>query len=160
MSQEVKETIVGAAVFVLFALVLAYSYGGSRLKPAAGYVLDAAFNRVDGISEGAEVRLGGIRVGVVEGQRLDENYRAVLRLRIDLDPRLSTDTAAAIHTDGLFGTKFVILDPGGEEEFLEPGGEIEFTQESMLVQELLELIISEGKAQRKGRAGPPAAGKD
>jgi len=61
---------------------------------------------------------------------------------------LPIDTAAAIHTDGLFGSKFVILDPGGDEKTLEDGSAIEFTQDSVVVSDLLDLIIREGKAAR------------
>jgi phospholipid/cholesterol/gamma-HCH transport system substrate-binding protein len=160
VSQETRECVVGAAVIVLFALVLTYSYGGSRLKPAGGYLLDAAFNRVDGIAVGDEVRLAGIKVGSVDGQRLDDQHRAVLSLRLDSAVRLPVDTGVAIHTDGLFGTKFVVLDAGGEEDLLEPGDEIEFTQDSMRIDELLELIIAEGTAQRKKLKDDSANAKD
>ena len=68
---------------------------------------------------------------------LDDRYRALVTLRITADVKMPTDTAAAIHTDGLIGTKFVILDPGGN---------VSFTQDAVLVDELLELIIAEGMA--------------
>ncbi len=157
MAHEVRQIVVGVTVIVAVALLLGFWFGGSRLKPVAGYVLNATFNRIDGLAEGADVRLGGIKIGVVEGQRLDQDYRAVLTFRMNSDIRLPTDTSAAIHTDGLFGTKFVILEPGGEAEMLEPGDEFSFTQGSVIVNELLELIISEGKAQRQKAAdGGPA----
>ncbi len=151
MRGDDKETLVGGVVFVLFALVLSYSYGGRHLQPETGYTVDATFNRVDGLADGDTVNLGGIKVGVVDGQRLDEYYRAVLTLRVDENLELPTDTSAAIHTDGLFGTKFVVLEPGGETEMLEPGDEISFTQDSIRLDELLELIIAEGKSNQKRR---------
>ena len=148
-SREAREIVIGGAVIVVLALVLAYSYGGSRVKPAVGvYTLIAKFNRVDGLAEGADVFLAGIKVGTVSGQTLDDNYRAVVALQLDSAVRLPADTAVAIHTDGLFGDKFVVLDPGGDEDTLEPGDEITFTQDAMIVSELLDLIISEGKALR------------
>ena len=146
MARDGREILVGMAVFVALVLALGLSYGGGRLKPAGGYALMATFNRVDGLSVGDDVRLSGVKVGGVERQVLDDNYRALVTLRITTDVKLPTDTAAAIHTDGLFGTKFVILDPGGDDAILEPGGNISFTQDAVLVDELLELIIAEGKA--------------
>jgi len=134
------------AVSVALVLALGLSYGGSRLKPTGGYALTATFNRVDGLSVGDDVRLSGVKVGSVEHQVLNDRYRALVTLRITADVKLPTDTAAAIHTDGLFGTKFVILDPGGEDVNIEPGGNVSFTQDAVLVDELLELIIAEGKA--------------
>ena len=151
--REAREIVYGGAVIVVLALVLAYSYGGGRVSSAVGaYTLTANFNRVDGLAEGADVYLAGIKAGTVSGQRLDDDYRAEVEMQIDAGVRLPTDTAVAIHTDGLFGTKFVVLDPGGEEDMLEPGDEITFTQDAMIVGELLDLIIAEGKANRKTSA--------
>ena len=145
---------------IVVVLILAYSYGGSRVKSAAdAYTLTAKFNRIDGLFEGADVYLAGIKVGTVSGQTLDDDYRAVVALQIDAGINLPADTAVAIHTDGLFGTKFVVLDPGGEEDALEPGDEITFTQDAMIVGELLELIISEGKPLRETGAASDS-GKD
>jgi phospholipid/cholesterol/gamma-HCH transport system substrate-binding protein len=146
MGRDGREILVGMAAFVTLVFALGLSYGAGRLKPAGGYALTATFNRVDGLSVGDDVRLSGMKVGGVERQLLDDNYRALVTFRITSDVKLPTDTAAAIHTDGLFGTKFVILDPGGEDATLEPGGNISFTQDAVLVDELLELVIAEGKA--------------
>ena len=155
-AREAREIVIGGAVVVVLALVLAYSYGGSRVKSAVGaYTLIAKFNRIDGLNDGAEVFLAGIKVGTVSGQTLDDDYRAVVALQLEPGVKLPADTAVAIHTDGLFGSKFVVLDPGGDEDMLEPGDEITVTQDAMIVSELLNLIISEGKALRKtdGAAG-------
>jgi len=146
---ETKETVVGGLVVVVLALVLILSHGGQATQATAdGYLLTASFNKVDGLVLGDEVRMGGVRIGKVESMELDSNFRARLGLRIDSDAPLPLDTSAAIHTDGLFGSKHIVLEPGAEEEVLEDGGTIEFTQESVVVSDLLELIISEGKARQ------------
>ena len=152
--REAREIVVGGAVAVVFALILAYSYAGNQIKAAGGtYTLNAKFNRIDGLVDGADVFLAGIKVGTVSGQTLDDDYRAVVALKLDSGVKLPADTAVAIHTDGLFGSKFVVLDPGGDEDILEAGDEITFTEDAMIVSELLELIISEGKALRKSDGG-------
>lgn len=158
IGKDAREIAVGVAVLLALSGVLVLSSLGGRVKPVAGYVLKATFNRVDGIGIGGDVRLGGIKVGAVESQELDDRYRAVLTLRIGRDVRLPADTSAAIHTDGLFGSKFISLDPGGDERILGPGGVIAFTQDSVLVDELLELIIAQGKARRAGDKGHSSGG--
>ena len=60
------------------------------------------------------------------------------------------DTSAAIHTDGLFGGRFLVLDPGGDEETLGDGATIAFTQDAVVISELLDFIIAEGRAARSG----------
>ncbi|NQW01963.1 MAG: MCE family protein [Rhodospirillales bacterium] len=106
----------------------------------------AKFNKVDGLSEGSAVRMGGVRIGSVAKMDLDEKYRAVVTLDIDKGYPYPKDTSASIHTDGLFGGKFVVLEPGAEEAVIQTGDEIFLTQDAVIVSELLELIISEGKA--------------
>ena len=154
MSPNSKEITVGGLAFVALALLLGFLYGGRELTARAAssdYLVIATFNRVDGLLVGAPVRLAGIQVGTVDGAYLDVYYRAVTTLKIDTDVKLPTDTSVAIHTDGLFGTKYVVLEPGGDEEFMGDGDEINFTQDAVIVAELLELIIAQGKAKRKRR---------
>ena len=152
MTSNSREATVGGIVVVGFLLILGFSYVGGKVTAnvdTGSYLLKATFNLVDGLAEGGDVRLGGIKVGTVESFSLDEFYRAVALLRIDSEVKLPSDTSAAIHTDGLFGDKYIILEPGGDMENLPQGDEITFTQDSVIVGELLELIISRGKANRK-----------
>ncbi len=152
MTSSTRETVVGGAALVALVLVLVLSYVGRDLAAKAtvgDYLLKAVFNRVDGLAEGDEVHLGGIRVGSVDRLTLNANYQVTALLRIDSSVKLPRDTSVAIHTDGLFGTKFVILEPGGEMEVFTSGEEIEYTQDAVIVSELLELIIAEGKSNRK-----------
>ena len=148
---EIKEIIVGAAALAVLAVVLIVVYGGADKEARAGlatYRILATFNRIDGLAVGDEVMVSGIQVGRVQSMEVDANFRARIMLRVDRGVGLPIDTAAAIHTDGLFGSKFVVLDPGGDETMLEDGGVIDFTQDSVVVSDLLDLIISEGNATR------------
>lgn len=157
MSPNAKEITVGGLAFLALVLVLGFLYGGRELTAKAArsdYLVVATFNRIDGLQVGAPVRLAGIQVGTVDGAYLDVYYRAVTTLKIDSDVKLPTDTSVAIHTDGLFGPKYVVLEPGGDEEFLGDGEEINFTQDAVIVSELLELIIAQGKANRERQTKP------
>jgi len=154
-------TVVGGAVMLVLALVFALSYGGKDLSAKANvgtYPVTAVFNRVDGLFEGDEVLLGGIRIGTVGVQRLDKNFRAVVTLEIDSAIKLPIDSAAAIHTDGLFGSKFVVFEPGVEEQFMVSGDDVQYTQGSVIVGELLGLIIDEGHARQAKQAAQSNAG--
>lgn len=151
LNRETKETVIGALALVVFAVVFAFiSARGDQAAAAPDEYLrlNALFSRVDGLLPGDDVRLGGISIGHVESAEIDKNYRAVLTLAVRKDIPLPLDTSAAIHTNGLFGSKFVVLEPGGDFDYLANGDEIMFTQGSVVVEELLELIINEGKAKR------------
>lgn len=156
MSRDTTEVLVGGVVLLALGLFFVASSGGSNLKTPSGYTLIAGFGQVDGLAVGDEVRLSGVSVGRVESQRLDQHFQAVLTLRIEDDVELPNDSSAAIHTDGLFGSKFVVLEPGGSFDLLQEGDEIQYTQDAVVVGDLLELIISEGKSKRTGAAAPGA----
>ncbi len=87
-------------------------------------------------------------VGQIEELRLDENFRAVAVLRIDKGVELDTEATASIVTDGLFGQKFIQLDIGGNDAVIGNGQEIAFTEDSLVLEDLLELIISRAKQAR------------
>jgi len=144
-----RDILVGGLVTLVVAGLFAFSYGGKQMASKANvgtYPVTAIFNRVDGLFEGDEVRLGGIRVGTVGHQSLDENFRAVVTLNINNAVSMPIDSAAGIHTDGLFGSKFVVMEPGVEDQNLVAGSNIQYTQGAVVVSELLELIIDQGRA--------------
>jgi len=155
-ARDVREIAVGALTLAGLAVVLGMSYGGTTTEGVGdGYRVNATFNRIDGLRVGDDVQVGGIKVGVVEKAWLNDDFCASVAMRMTPGVELPTDTAAAIHTDGLFGSKFVVLDPGGELELLNDGSTITFTQDAVIVGELLELIIAQGRAQRglEGKGG-------
>lgn len=145
-----RDTIIGAIVISVAAvlLVLVYAKDNAPSSDDAGYVLTARFKRADGIAVGSPVRMSGVTVGKVVAQTLDLQFNAVTTLRIDPSVQLTADTAAAIHTDGLLGAKYIELQPGGDETMLKPGEEVPFTQDSMVIEDLLDKIIQQARAKR------------
>ena len=144
-----KETFVGAVTFFLLLVLIFISNGTTHKKQQEdGYVISAVFSHIDGLAEDADIRMGGVRVGQVNATKLNDEYRAVVSMMIDEGVEIPFDTSAAIHTDGLFGGKFIELEPGGSEKFMRNGDIIDLAKSSVVVEELLDLIISEGKAKR------------
>jgi phospholipid/cholesterol/gamma-HCH transport system substrate-binding protein len=150
ISRVDRDTVTGGAVVLVgtLLLMLAFSLGGKSSADNDGYTLTARFNRADGINPGSTVRLSGTVVGHVVGQGLDERYRALLTLQLRKDIQLTSDTAAVIYTDGLLGAKFIELKPGGDEQMLKAGAEIQYTQDAVVIEDLLDMIIQQGRAKR------------
>lgn len=150
MTGEVKEITVGALVVAALLGIMIYLYGGrdDLAEGGSGVRVNASFNRVDGLVVGDPVYLSGVRVGSVEKMWLDNNFRAVVAFWIQDGVSVPRDSSAAVHTDGLFGSKFIVLEPGAEEAPIKDGDLITFTQDAVIVSDLLDLIISEGKANR------------
>ena len=166
-----REILLGAVALGILFAILAVFYSGQHVAARArmeSYDITADFNRIDGLDVGAEVRLSGVPVGRVAAVALAPNYRVRVTMRIDGSVKVPADTAAAIQTDGLFGSKFMTLDPGGDERSLADGDAITFTQDAMVVSDLLDLIIAEGRAARglgasasgEGDGGPAPARPD
>lgn len=151
MGKENREIWIGAVAVGLFALLLGFMNQGLHAVDGPGSSsirVIGKFNKIDGLTEGSDVRLGGVKVGQVASMSLDDQFRAVVAVDINKKFKFPKDTSAAIHTDGLFGGKFVVLEPGAEEQPLKTGDEFVLTQDAVIVTDLLDLIISEGNAAR------------
>lgn len=139
-SERWGETLLGAAVTLVAVgfFVFAAAQAG-QTRGGAGYDLTARFQRVDGVATGSDVRVSGVKVGVVRTVDLDpETYLARLTLTIDEGVQILDDSTARIATDGLLGGAYVAIEPAGLDP-LAAGGEIPNTQGSV---DLLTLFAS------------------
>lgn len=132
MQSNLVETLIGTIVVAVAALFLFYGYTSSGMRGASGYKVTAAFSGVDGLANGSDVRLSGIKIGTVVSQQLNsETYQAVITMDLARDIKIPDDTSAKIASDGLLGGSYVSLTPGGSPDYLSEGGEIMFTQGSV-----------------------------
>lgn len=156
MRESVLETVTGAAVIAIAAgfLWFALARGGQDGPGREQYEVTARFNNVSGISRGADVRIAGVKAGVVRSIEGDpQTFEALVTLSLDTMWDLPDDTDARISTDGLLGGAYIALEPGaGFENIAKDGsGEIIFTRGSV---DLLTLFASFAGA---GSSAPVAA---
>lgn len=138
MGRSVFETIMGALVLLVAGGFMAFAYEGSNLKPVDGYPLKAKFSTVAGIGLGSDVRIGGIKVGVVSDMSLDsETYQAILTLQMKQGIKIPEDSSAAVVSDGLLGSKYIKLEPGAEDKMIAANGTITLTQSAVNLEELI-----------------------
>jgi phospholipid/cholesterol/gamma-HCH transport system substrate-binding protein len=132
------ETVLGAVVLVVAVVFVIYAYDASNIRAVDGYEVTAKFYGVDGLTEGSDVRVGGVKVGTVTGLRIDfEAYQAVVTMSVTPDLKLATDTRASVTGEGLLGGKYIMLEPGSGEEMIADGGEITDTKDVVSVEVLL-----------------------
>ena len=110
--------------------------------------LIANFNNIDGILVGSEVRVSGIKVGQVNKIEI-ENFKPKISFLLNRDFNLPNDSSISIQTDGLFGNKYLSIEPGGNTDFINVGERLMFTEDSILLEELLSQIISIGTNKNK-----------
>jgi len=138
------EILTGAVILLVTATFLVFAIGqsGRSIGGTGGITLNAKFDRIDGLTPGADVRIGGVKVGSVLDQRIDpQTYLAVLRLQVQDGIGVPEDSSAEITSESLLGGKYVALVPGGSERMLKDGGEIGITQSAVSLESLLGRFI-------------------
>ncbi len=142
MKERRLEIVVGIFVVVGLACVayLTIRLGNFDLFGASGYIVQAEFDSVSGLTDGAPVEIAGVMVGRVERIALDK-YRAIVTLRLQPGIRVQDDAIASIKTKGLLGEKYVQILPGGSERIVPPGGRLRETESPTDLQDLLSKYI-------------------
>ncbi len=124
------ETAMGFLVLALAALFLVWSLSVAQAgRLGDGYSVTAKFGDVGGLEPGAKVSLAGVKVGSVSSVRVDpKTFLAVVKLSLDGDVHVPSDSTAKVTSDGLLGGAHIALTPGGAEDDLQPNGELANTQ--------------------------------
>jgi len=160
MRGNVIETVMGAVVLVVAAVFLYFAYSTSQYRSVSGYQVAADFERIDGIREGSDVRISGIKVGSVASATLDpKTFLADVRMSIQPGIKLPDDTVAEIVSNGLLGEKYMSLAPGGSEKEIPPGGRIKYTQSSVSLEHLIgQMMFSPSGDKKQGDGGGAQGG--
>jgi len=127
--------------FIIFCISLV-NYNRNVDKDS--FMIKAQFNRIDGLEIGSQLRLSGVQIGKVE-KILITNNKPMVYFAINNNHMIPIDSSISIQTDGLFGNKYAIIEPGGAEKIIKNGDQIIFTEDSILVEDLLRKIINLGE---------------
>jgi phospholipid/cholesterol/gamma-HCH transport system substrate-binding protein len=142
MKRNIIETVLGAVVLLVAGLFLAFAYSTTDIRPVTGYTVTARFNAVDGLTVGSDVRIGGVKIGSVAGQSVDmAEFRAIVRMTIRLDIRLPDDSVASVSSEGLFGGKYIRIEPGASTTMLADNGAFANTRDIVSLEEMLGKVI-------------------
>ena len=159
-NRGLAEVITGACVLLVAAGFLVFAVAHSGRTTSTGYQLHARFDHIDGLNQGADVRIAGVRVGSVVGMGVDpKSFLADVTLTVRDDIHLPKDTSAEIASESLLGGKFLNLSPGGDAADLAPGAMITITQSSISLEQLLgKFIFSATSLAGKGKDGDQGSG--
>lgn len=104
--------VIGTALLMVGIMMLG---GGVRGIFKQNLMFNTRFSEIDGIIEGANVKLGGIKIGKVEKINFlrDDNQIEIL---FSVDPRfkdaIHEDATITTQTQGVLGDKFLVINPG------------------------------------------------
>jgi len=109
--------------FILGALIVfgvgVFLIGDRQQLFTRTYRLQAAFDTVAGLDDGAVVRSGGVRVGTVDKIRMPRRpgEKVTVAMKLDKATRevIRKDSVATIETEGLLGGKYVAVSFGSEQ---------------------------------------------
>ncbi len=140
MHNKTTEYIVG--IFVLAGLgaiaYLALNLGEVPfLTRASTYSVEAEFENVSGVKNGAPVQVAGVSVGQVSGLKLNEDNLAQLTLQVDKTLRIPLDSIVSVKSQGIIGDKYIQISLGGDTEFFEENELILDTESSVDIESLI-----------------------
>lgn len=130
MREQLVETLVGLVVLLIAGVFVAYAIETvGQGKGRDDYPLIAHFGSINGIDTGSDVRMAGVKVGVVSAISLDpKTFDARVDMSIHHGIPVPDDSTAKVTTDGLLGSAYIAIEPGGDDEMLQAGDEFDYTQ--------------------------------
>ena len=115
-------TVFRLGVFIFLGLLILaagiFVIGSKKYLFSSTYLLRADFTTASGLTDGAEVRVGGVHEGTVRHIDLPQKPDEKVKVSMDLDKRthnvLKKDSVASIKTEGLVGNKYVEISFGSD----------------------------------------------
>ncbi|MFG2057562.1 MCE family protein [Micromonospora sp. NPDC048930] len=114
--RERNPVVVGVVGLAVIVAALLGAFQLDRIAALTGRTYQAAFHDASGLATGNEVRVAGVRVGVVTAVELAREAPPYVRVRFRVDDdgvRLGRDTGATIRIKTVLGQKYLALSPAG-----------------------------------------------
>jgi hypothetical protein len=126
--------LVGAVTTVIAIVGVFFSYNANTGLPfVPTYRVNAELPSGYNLVDGNEVRIAGVRVGVIDTVRAEQldDGGAVAKLQLKLDKSVQpipVDTTYTVRQRSALGLKYLLLTPGESDQGLEPGGTLPISQ--------------------------------
>ena len=145
------EIVTGAFIvlgFVALYIVATSATNIGTYGETKGYSVTASFNNIGGLKARASVSMAGVQIGRVTAIQLDpKSFAAVVTMQIDGRYNdIPDDSTASILTEGLLGSQYIGIDPGGSDTSLKNGSRIQYTQDSLVLEKLIQQFFSKATA--------------
>ncbi|NPB09584.1 MAG: MCE family protein [Thermodesulfobacteria bacterium] len=141
MKKSNTGTEIKVGIFVLIALALltymSLKLGEESITTKKTYPVEAIFDDVSGLVEGARVEMAGVEIGRVADISLADNGKARVRMNIYEGVKIAKDAVAMVRTKGVLGDRYVEIRQGKSPEYIPPGGMIARTVSPVDLDEIL-----------------------
>ena len=96
--------------FLFISILFIFFFLFNSVQPQTNH-FEAHFNYVEGLDIGSDVKLAGITIGKVTNLKIHNDLISVIGF-IDNGIAIPKDSIASIRSDGLFGKKSLLINPG------------------------------------------------
>lgn len=144
MSKFTLEAKVGVFFLACLAIVAFTWFRVLDLRFDEGFELMARFRSVEGLVEGAQVQISGIKIGKVKSIRYDQatgKAMVVMEIKSEYLNSIPEDSRVLIKTKGLIGDKYIVIEPGKPNaRKLGPGDSFELVYEPVDTEKTFERL--------------------
>lgn len=148
----------GVFIFGTLAILAAgvFIIGSKEYLFRSTYELKAQFDNVAGLSEGADVQVGGVHSGMVKSIELPHKPGEKVTVVMDLDRStheiLKQDSVASIETEGMLGNQYVAISFGSAGQADVTDGQVIQSQPPLIMADMLKKasgILDDGQLAMK-----------
>ncbi|CAN5442514.1 MlaD family protein [soil metagenome] len=111
-----RPVIVGIFVFLALVILVVtiFTLGGQKKTFVKSFTINAVFNDVSGLLKGGNIWFSGVKVGTVKKISFYGNSQVLVTMSIEQDAQsqIHKDAKAKIGSDGLIGSKIIIIYDG------------------------------------------------
>jgi phospholipid/cholesterol/gamma-HCH transport system substrate-binding protein len=144
MAKKISTAKVGLFIFIGVAILVIgiFLIGRKQALFSSTFSVKAYFKDIQGLRNGATVRLSGIDVGAVNDVEIVNDttgrVEVTMNLKEGIHNFIRTDTKASIETEGLVGNKVVVLTVGSASaDIVKDGGTVK-SKEPMSISAIIE----------------------
>jgi phospholipid/cholesterol/gamma-HCH transport system substrate-binding protein len=134
------EFLVGvfALISVAAAGYLAIGLGDLKIFGSSRYHINATFENISGLKNGASVEIAGVPVGQVTKISLNEKFKARVELELDKDIKIRDDDILMVRTKGIIGDRYIKISRGASDQYIEPGQTTNETYSVVDIEDIVE----------------------
>ncbi len=112
MKQNYIESILGGVILLIaFLFFMEFVQVNTDKNSKDSYTLNAKFLKVGGVMIGNDVKLSGVKVGIVSNVVLDNDFFAHVTFNIYSDIKIPKNVSIEVSNDGILGNKYLSITP-------------------------------------------------
>ena len=116
MKANYFETILGfLTILISFIFLIKLISVNSNDSSEKYYDLNAKFLKVGGLIVGNDVKMSGVKIGVVNKVYLDDDFLANVEFKVFSNIKIPQESVVAISSDGILGNKYLSVIPNNRD---------------------------------------------